>query len=68
MGAICGPFVGLKVVIGMVVWAFFSKERPNRHPIHYYRELDNIVEEAQAKSTKYSTKYAVKVFQAKFCI
>ena len=32
------------------------------------RELDELVEEAQAKSTKYATKYAVKVFQGNFCI
>ena len=32
------------------------------------RELDELVEEAQAKSTKYATKYAVNVFQDNFCI
>jgi len=32
------------------------------------RELDDLVEGAQAKTTKYATKYAVNVFQGNFCI
>jgi len=32
------------------------------------RELDDLVEGAQAKTTKYATKYAVNVFQGDFCI
>ena len=31
------------------------------------RELIELVEEAQAKSTKYATKYALNVFQGNFC-
>ena len=45
-----------------------KKEEPQRFACLDDRELDNLVEEAQAKSTKYSTKYAVNVFQANFCI
>ncbi len=32
------------------------------------RELDDLVEGAQAKSTKYATKYALNVIQGKNCI
>ena len=32
------------------------------------RDLDDLVEEAQAKSTKYATKHTVNVFQGNFCI
>ena len=45
-----------------------KKEEPQRFACLDDRELDNLVEEAQAKSTNYSTKYAVNVFQANFCI
>ena len=45
-----------------------KKEEPQRFACLDDRELDNLVEEAQAKSTKYSTKYAVNIFQANFCI
>ena len=31
-------------------------------------KLDDLVEGAQAKTTKYTTKYAVNVFQGNFCI
>lgn len=31
-------------------------------------KLDDLVEGAQAKTTKYATKYAVNVFQGNFCI
>ena len=31
-------------------------------------ELNDLVDEAQAKSTKYATKYAANVFQGNFCI
>ena len=33
-----------------------------------HREPDELVEEAQTKSTKYATKYAGNVFQGDFCI
>ena len=45
-----------------------KKEEPQRFACLDDGELDNLVEEAQAKSTKYSSKYAVNVFQANFCI
>ena len=45
-----------------------KKEEPQRFACLNDRELDDLVEEAQAKSTKYATKYAVNVFQGNFCI
>ena len=49
-----------------------KKEKKNEERRHFacldVRELVNLAEEAQAKSTKYSTKYAVNVFQGNFCI
>ena len=45
-----------------------KKEAPERFASLDDRELDDLVEEAQAKSTKYATKYAVNVFQGNFCI
>ena len=60
------------------VWLSFfllcpgKKEKKNEERQHFacldVRELDNLAEEAQAKSTKYSTKYAVNIFQGIFCI
>ena len=41
-----------------------KKKEPQRFACLDDRELDNLVEEAQAKSTK----YAVNVFQGNFCI
>ena len=49
-----------------------KKEKKNEERRHFacldVRELVNLAEEAQAKSTKYLTKYAVNVFQGNFCI
>ena len=40
-----------------------KKEEPQRFACLDERELDDLVEGAQAKSTKYATKYAVNVLQ-----
>ena len=45
-----------------------KKEEQQRFAYLDDRELDDLVEGAQAKTTKYATKYAVKVFQGNFCI
>ena len=45
-----------------------KKEAPERFASLDDRELDDLVEGAQAKTTKYATKYAVNVFQGNFCI
>ena len=45
-----------------------KKEAPERFASLDDRELDDLVDGAQAKSTKYATKYAVNVFQGNFCI
>ena len=45
-----------------------KKEEPQRSACLDDRELDELVEEAQAKTTKYATKYAVNAFQGNFCI
>ena len=55
---------------GFGVWLSLSpcargkKKEPQRFACLDDRELDNLVEEVQAKSTK----YAVNVFQGNFCI
>ena len=45
-----------------------KKEEPQRFACLDDCELDNLVEGAQAKTTKYATKYALNVFQGNFCI
>lgn len=44
------------------------KEESQRFACLYDRELGDLVEGAQAKTTKYAPKYAVNVFQGHFCI
>ena len=45
-----------------------KKEEKQRFACLDVSELDDLVEEAQAKTTKYATKYAVNVSQGNFCI
>ena len=45
-----------------------KKEAPELFASLDDHELDDLVKGAQAKSTKYATKYAVNVFQGNFCI
>ena len=45
-----------------------KKEEQQRFACLDVSELDDLVEGAQAKTTKYATKYAVNVFQGNFCI
>jgi len=45
-----------------------KKEEPQRFACLDVSELDNLVKGAQAKTTKYATKYTVNVFQGNFCI
>ena len=45
-----------------------KKEEQQRFACIDVSKLNEIVEWAQAKTTKYATKYAVNVFQGNFCI
>ena len=45
-----------------------KKEEQQRFACLDVRKLDDLVEGAQAKTTKYATKYAGNVFQRNFCI
>ena len=45
-----------------------KKEEEQRFACLDVSKLDDLVEEVQAKITKYATKYAVNVFQGNFCI
>ena len=45
-----------------------NKEEQQHFSCLYVSKLDNLVEGAQPKTTKYATKYAVNVFQGNFCI
>ena len=45
-----------------------KKEEQQRFACFDVSKLDDLVEGTQAKTTKYITKYAVNVFQGKFCI
>ena len=45
-----------------------NKEEQQHFSCLYVSKLDNLVDGAQPKTTKYATKYAVNVFQGNFCI
>ena len=45
-----------------------QKKKQQRFACLDVSKLEDLVQEAQAKTTKYATKYAVKVFQGNFCI
>ena len=45
-----------------------KKEEQQHFACPYVSKLDDFVEGAQAKTTKYATKYAVNIFQGNFCI
>ena len=45
-----------------------KKEEQQRFACLDVSKLDDLVDGAQAKTTKYATKYAVNVFQGNFCI
>ena len=45
-----------------------KKEEQQRFTCLDVSKLDDLVEGAQAKTTKYATKYAVNVFQGNFCL
>ena len=45
-----------------------KKEEQQRFACLDVSKLDDLIEGAQAKTTKYATKYAVNVFQSNFCI
>ena len=45
-----------------------KREEQQRFACLDVSELDDLVEGAQAKTTKYATKYTVNAFQGNFCI